>query len=468
MDSEIYFSSAKQLVERIKQKEISCVELMQIYLDRLAYINPKLNAVVQSLPLEEALRQARLADKKLVKKHTLGPLHGLPITIKDCCKVKDFIITKGSLGYHFLSKEDATVVLRLKAAGAIVFGITNVPELHIAYETDNDRYGMTLNPYDLKRTPGGSSGGEAAIIAAGGSTFGIGTDGGGSIRQPAHNTGIAGLKPTRGLIPSTGNLPYDGRGLSGTLTTYGPMARFVDDLILSLPILAGPDHCDPDAFPIAVDDPNEINLKKLRIAFYADNGVAKPNQDTLQTLMRAVNLLTPEVAQVEENRPPHLPELYKLILETFFFSGDKGVGLKLLLEQLNVKKPSYLVQEFLLLAYECEFSITELNQRLRRIDQLRTEFENFFSNYDVILCPVAATPAKYHGHSFLEGHDFSYLNLYNLLGWPALTIRCGTSFEGLPIGLQIIARPWRDMTAMCIGKKLEALLGGWQAPSLFL
>lgn len=459
----IYYSSAKQLVQHIQQKEISCVELMQVYLDRIAHINPTLNAIVQNLAPEKALTEARKADEKMAKKEIIGPLHGIPITIKDCCKVKDFIISKGSMGYQHLATEDATVVARLKSAGAIVIGISNVPEFNIAYETDNDRYGKTLNPYDLNRTPGGSSGGEAAIIAAGGSALGLGTDGGGSIRQPAHNTGIAALKPTRGLIPSTGNVPCDGRGLLGPLTTYAPISRFVDDLILTLPILAGPDHCDPDVIPLPIKS-ERINLKSLRLAFYTDNGVVKPDSDTLQTISRVVHTLQSEVAQIEAVCPAILAELYSLITETFFLGGDKGLGLKNLIKQLNIKKPSRLVQEFLALARGCEFSIAELNQRLRRIDQLRFIFEKLFRSYNAIVCPVAATPAKHHGRSFIEGHDFSYLNLYNLLGWPALTVRCGTSKEGLPIGIQIIAKPWQDMTALNIGKKIETLFGGWQAP----
>ncbi len=465
MSSEIYFSSAKQLAQRIQQKEISCTELMQIYLNRLAYINPKINGIVQTLTSEKALQQAQLADEKISKNQHIGPLHGLPITIKDCCKVQGFLITKGSMGYHYTATEDATVVARLKKAGAIVIGISNVPEFNIAYETDNNRYGKTCNPYDLNRTSGGSSGGEAATIAAGGSVFGLGTDGGGSIRQPAHNTGIAGLKPTRGLIPSTGNIPNDGRGLLGPLTTFGPIARFVDDLILTLPILAGPDHYDPDTIPIAINNTESINLESLHIAFFNDNGIAKPDEDTRQTLTRAVNILQSET-RLEEIFPPHLPEIYTLITETYFLGGDKGRSLKNLIEQLGIK-PSKLVNEFLAIARNCEFSVTELNQRLRRIDQLRFILENFFTYYDAILCPAAVTAAKLHGRSFIEGHDFSYLNLYNLMGWPALTLRWGTSAEGLPIGLQIITKPWQDMTALCIGKKLEDLLGGWQAPSLF-
>jgi len=466
MSLAIYFLPARELAQLIKEKKISCVEVIQIYLARIQRVNPKLNALVQLTEPEIALKKARIADEKLAKNQSLGPLHGLPITIKDCCKVQDFIISKGSNGYNFLPKEDATAVARLKAAGGIILGISNVPEFNIAYETDNDRYGKTLNPYDLNRTPGGSSGGEAAIISAGGSLLGLGTDGAGSIRQPAHNTGIVGLKPTRGLIPNSGNVPSEGRGLLRPLTTYGPMARFVDDVVLSLALLAGPDNSDPDAMPISIRMPL-INCKDLRIAFYTDNGIATPDKATLQTINQVAHVLQDEVQQIEQQCPPHLKELYALITETFILGGDKGLGLKNLLRHLGINKPSYLVKEFLAISRQCEFSITELHQRLRRIDELRISLEKFFFPYDAIICPVAATPAKLLGHSFIEGHDFSYLNIYNLTGWPVLTVRCGSSEEGLPVGIQIIAKPWHDSVALMIGQKLETLLGGWQKPILF-
>ncbi|MCH9754656.1 amidase [Rickettsiella endosymbiont of Litargus connexus] len=466
MTSDLYFLSARKLATLIKEKKISCVELIQTHLDRIQQVNPKLNALVQLAEPEIVLEKACIADEKLAKNQILGPLHGLPITIKDCCKVSDFIISKGSNGYNFLPKEDATAVARLKAAGGIILGISNVPEFNIAYETDNDRYGKTLNPYDLNRTSGGSSGGEAAIIAAGGSVLGLGSDGAGSIRQPAHNTGIVGLKPTRGLIPNSGNVPSDGRGLLRPLTTYGPMARFVDDIVLSLPLLTGPDNADPDVVPISIRTPF-INCKNLRIVFYSDNGIASPDKATLQTINQVVHVLQGEVRQIEYQCPPYLKELYTLITETFILGGDKGLGFKNLLNHLGINKPSYLVKEFLAIARQCEFSITELHQRLRRIDQLRISLEKFFFPYDVIICPVAATPAKLHGHSFIEGHDFSYLNIYNLTGWPVLTVRCGYSAEGLPIGIQIVAKPWHDDVTLMIGQKLETLLGGWQKPILF-
>jgi amidase len=466
MSSELYFLPARKLAKLIKEKKISCVEVIQIYLERIQQINPKLNALIQLVDPEVALKTARLADEKIIKNQILKPLHGLPITIKDCCKVQGFVMSKGSFGYNFLSKEDATVVARLKTAGGIILGISNVPEFNIAYETDNDRYGSTLNPYDLSRTPGGSSGGEAAIIAAGGSVIGLATDGAGSIRQPAHNTGIVGLKPTRGLIPNSGNIPSEGRGLSRLLTTYGPMARFVDDIILTLPLLAGPDNSDPDAMPISVQN-SRTKCKDLRVAFYNDNGIASPDEATLQTINQVAHVLQHEVQQIEYQCPPNLKEFYYLITETFILGGDKGLGLRNLLNHLSINKPSYLVKEFLAIARRCEFSITELHQRFRRIDELRISLEKFFFPYDAIICPVAATPAKLLGRSFIEGHDFSYLSIYNLTGWPVLTVRCGSSAEGLPIGIQIVAKPWHDNIALLIGQKLEILLGGWQKPILF-
>lgn len=462
----LYFLSARTLTTLIKEKEISCVEVIHAFLDRIQHVNSKLNALIQCENPEVILEKARLADKKLSKNQPLGPLHGVPITIKDCCKVKGFTISKGSCGYSVFAREDATAVARLKAAGGIVLGISNVPEFNIAYETDNDRYGKTLNPYDLSRTPGGSSGGEAAIIAAGGSVIGLGSDGAGSIRQPAHNTGIVGLKPTRGLIPRSGFVPSDGSGLSRSLITFGPMARFVEDIVLTLPLLSGPDPTDPDAMPISIPKA-PIHCKNLRVAFYSDNGIVSPCQATLQTINQVVEGLQNEVKDIEYQCPPYLNELYTLITETFILGGDRGLGLKNLIKNLGIIKPSRLLKEFLAIARQCEFSITELHRRLRRIDELRISLEKFFIPYDIILCPVAATPAKLLGRSFIEGHDFSYLSLYNLTGWPVLTLRCGSSKEGLPIGVQIVAKPWHDNLALMIGQKLEVLWGGWQKPDLF-
>jgi amidase len=205
--SELTESSAKTLANLIKSKQVSCLEVMQAHLDRIAEVNPRINALVQVLPPELALQQARVADAIVGRDSaSCGKLHG--VSIKDGRKVKGFMSTLGTESpMNCVATEDATVVARLRAAGAIIIGISNIPDFSMSYETDNRLYGRTNNPYDLKRSPGGSSGGQAAIVAAGGSALGIGADSGGSIREPAHNCGVAALKPTRGLLPLYRQIP---------------------------------------------------------------------------------------------------------------------------------------------------------------------------------------------------------------------------------------------------------------------
>src|ERR1700704_732163 len=236
---DITSASAGELADAIRSKNLSSRMIVEAHLERIAKVNPKLNAVVQ-LTAEAARKEADEADAALARGEIKGPLHGVPITIKDTLETAGVICTGGTKGRaNFVPKADATAVARLRAAGGIILGKTNVPELAGAAETDNLVYGRTNNPYDLARTPGGSSGGEAAIIAAGGSPLGLGTDAGGSIRVPAHFSGLAGLKPTHGRVPRTGAFPPPA-GLIADFWQVGPLARRVEDLIATLPILAGP------------------------------------------------------------------------------------------------------------------------------------------------------------------------------------------------------------------------------------
>ena len=218
---ELIFASAGEQAKAIRDKQISSQELVRACIKRIEEVNPKLNAVVQ-LPAETALRQAREADKALAKGEIRGPLHGVPFTLKDAIETEGVISTGGTLGRaSYVPKEDATVVKRLRAAGGVLLGKTNCPELGWAWESDNLVYGRTNNPYDLSLSPGGSSGGESAIIAAGGSPLGLGSDAGGSVRFPAHCTGIAGIKPTSGRVPRTGHFP----GPGGTLDALWQIGR---------------------------------------------------------------------------------------------------------------------------------------------------------------------------------------------------------------------------------------------------
>ena len=275
---ELIFSSATQQAKAVREKQISSEELVGACIKRIGEVNPKLNAVVQLLA-QDALQQACEADKALAKGEIKGPLHGVPFTLKDAIETEGVICTAGTEGRaSYVPKEDAAVVKRLRAAGGILLGKTNCPEFGWAWESDNLVYGRTNNPFDLSLSPGGSSGGESAIIAAGGSAFGLGSDAGGSVRFPAHCTGIASIKPTSGRVPRTGHFPGPG-GTLDALWQIGPLARYIEDLNAVLPIIAGIDWRDAAIVPMPLGDATRVDLKPLRVAFHTDNGIETPTQE---------------------------------------------------------------------------------------------------------------------------------------------------------------------------------------------
>ncbi|MBA3236987.1 MAG: amidase [Parachlamydiaceae bacterium] len=455
--SEINYLSATKIIAGIKDRKFSAVEVAKAHLKRIAEVNPSLNAIIQQVSPEDVLLQASLADENVNAKKPLGKLHGLPITIKDSFNVKGMTCSAGSIGLAKTASEDATAVARLRAEGAIILGLTNVPEFLLAAESDNLLYGKSNNPHNLNYTCGGSSGGEAAIISAGGSALGLGSDAGGSIRIPAHYCGIVGFKPTRGLVPMTGSVLGNSPGIFGSVVANGPLARCVDDLFLGLSIIAGPDGLDYRVPPVTLKDPLDVDLKHLRIAYYFNDGISCPTEETLDTIGETLKAIRPHVKSIEEKLPPAINQTMKLVWETIFLGGDEGAGLMGYLQFIGVDKPSSLVQTFLSIAKKSKISTTELRMRLMEIDQFHYDMLTFFTNYDVIICPVSATPAKLHGTAFEAIADFSYTMSYNLLGAPALSIPFGISKEGFSIGVQIIASPWRDEIALAVGRKLESL-----------
>lgn len=461
----LVFSSATSLAKSIRLKEISCQEIMEEHFKHLKEINSKINALVCPVSKEECLKQAREADEKVRSGSPLGLFHGVPFTVKDCLKVKGLKSSFGCTGVYKnpAAIEDATVVQRLKKEGAIVLGLTNVPEMLACFETDNDIYGQTKNPYDLSKTPGGSSGGCSSLIAAGGTPFSIGSDAGGSIRWPAHCTGIAGLKPTQRLVPSTGGAIGDGGGMFGMFGTAGPMARYVEDLEMGLSIMAGTDGLDPNALSASLLV-SKKDLSNMKIAFYTDDGFATPTQDIQECVEKTALALEKRGAKVVFQKPEGLENVFRLVWETVFLAGDRGEGLKQWLNFLGVHTPSRPLQEFLLQAEHCQFTISELRTRLQEMDLFRRKILSFMQPYDILLSPVAATTAKYHGSTFKEIRDFSYAMTHNLTGWPAAVVRCGTSHDGLPIGIQIAAKPWHDLWTLSVAKHLEEIFGGWQPP----
>src|SRR5437762_3544151 len=275
---------------QIRSKKISPVEIVELRLKRIETLQPKLNAFVH-LDAEGARQQARAAENSVLLGDHLGPLHGVPLTIKSCIDVAGWPCPAGSLlRKDYLPKQDAPLVSRLKAAGAILLGNTNTPEFLMAYEADNLLTGKTSNPWDLTYSAGGSSGGEAAAIATGCSAGGVGSDGGGSIRVPAHFCGICGLKPTPGRIPATGHFPQS-VGPFALLGVVGPMARTVSDLKLLFEVMQGPETGDPAAAPVPVRWPYRNELKKTRIGYFEDDGRTPVTGETRAAVQRAASVL---------------------------------------------------------------------------------------------------------------------------------------------------------------------------------
>jgi amidase len=460
---EIIYSSATKLAKAIRAKDISSKEVVEAYLQRIEEVNPKLNAVIH-LQANEARDQARKADAALARGDLKGPLHGVPITIKDNVDTKGMISTSGTKGRStFMPGKDATIVARMRAAGAIILGKTNLPEFALGFESDNLVYGRTINPYDPSRTPGGSSGGEAAIIAAGGSPLGLGNDMGGSIRLPSHFCGIAGIKPTSGRVPLTGYFPFPA-GYLASLCQPGPMARFVEDLVLTLPIIEGTDWHDPAIVPMPLGDVNAVKLNGLRIAFFTDNGIISPTPETVEVVRKTAQVLAKAGMVVKEDLPAGIEHSFELF--NALFGADSGDWLEKLLESTGTTEMHPWTRAILEECRSTAISGAEFGGLMFRLDMFRSVMLSFMENYDVIICPVCAYPAMHHGTTFDKFPAFSYTMTYNLTRWPAAVVRAGTSPEGLPIGVQVVARPWRDDVALAMALHIEKVLGGWQPPPL--
>jgi amidase len=471
---EIIFSSAKQLASAIKSKKVSVIEVATEYLKHIQNVNPKINAIMQ-VDGERILNDAANADASISKGKQLGPLHGVPISVKDNLLTKGIITTSGSKAFASnIPSRDATVVARLKAAGAIILGKTNLPDFAMCWDTESSAYGATNNPYDLSRSAGGSSGGEAAIIAAGGSALGIANDGGGSIRLPSHYCGIAGYRPSIGLVPTTGIFPSAeggfATGVAGRVLSVGPMARFVEDLIYCLPIIAGCDGQDPNIYdypllPLAED----ISLNGLRIVYYQDAFTLSTSHINL-SIKNIANLLSESVSIVNECTPPGVTESWNLFGGLLCADGSEGTH-TILEAALKVTHLTPNCNSALKLFSNKNYSINEFRALWVEWDEYRSKLIKFMNDYDIIICPVASFPALPQKKLFTDSENFSsenYLAAYSLMGWPCVVVRAGTSEEGLPIGVQIIAKHWCDSSALKVAQYIERTLGGWQPPNLVL
>ena len=438
---------------------MSSAELVDACLARIERVNPALNAVVAVCP-ERARREAEVADAEVARGALRGPLHGVPITIKDSLDVAGLVSTWGTRGRAgFVPAADATVVARLRAAGAIALGKTNTPELTMGFETNNRVYGRTRNPYDPARTPGGSSGGAAAIVAAGGAPLDLGSDTGGSIRLPAHFCGVAGLRPTSGRVPRTGHAIGPG-GAADALTQIGPIARRVEDLALALRLIAGPDGCDPFVAPVPLGDPTGVELSGLRVALLVDNGIAKPDPAVEAAVRAAAGALAEAGARVEERRLPGIEETLDLFMRVVVIDG--GIDIRQLLARCGT------ALEESPLAGLAQLPAPSGDERVRivaRWDALRARLLAWTQDWDLVVSPANAHAALRHGESDARIPAFSYTMTWNLAGWPCVVVRAGSSPEGLPIGAQLVAPPWREDVALAAAARVEAVLGGWRPPA---
>jgi amidase len=459
---ELIYASATALARAIRTKQVSALEVVDAYLARIEAVNPRLNAVVQ-VTAEQARAGARAADSALARGETAGPLHGVPVTIKDSLDTAGVVSSGGTTGRRaYVPDRDAAAVARLRAAGAILLGKTNSPELTLSIETDNLIYGRTNNPYDLAHSPSGSSGGAAAIVAAGGSALDLGSDTGGSIRQPAHFCGVAGIKPSSGRVPRTGHIISYDVGVMESATQIGPIARYVEDLILTLPIIVGPDWRDPGLFPGPLGDPGQVKLKGLRAAYYVDNGVATPTPETAETVQAAARALAAAGTYVADDRPAEVESGVGLWME--LAAADGAAWVRDLLAAAGTSQVHPVLEKRFL--DREPVSSAEFNQVIKRLDRMRSSMLAFMEGYDLMICPANAYPAMRHEAVYDQAIGWSYTRIYNLTGWPAAVVRGGSSPEGLPIGVQVVGRPWREDVVLAVAQHLERELGGWQPPPL--
>ncbi|MCH8818095.1 MAG: amidase [Chloroflexi bacterium] len=458
---ELLSGSATQIALAIRNRDVSSVEIVRAALERIGEVNPKLNAVV-ALATDRALVEARRLDAESARGGSRGALHGVPITLKDSHDTEGIVTTGGTTGRAGKMPEaDSPPVARLRAAGAIVLGKTNTPEFTMSFITENLVYGKTNNPYDLARTPGGSSGGAAAIVASCGAFLELGSDLGGSVRVPSHYCGIAGLKTSAGRVPRTGHA-FPWGGPLDRFGTIGPLARRVEDLALALTIISGPDWVDPFVEPVAIRDPAEVKVAGLRVAFFTDNGLQTPSPDVQDAVKSAGMVIADAGAVLEEKRPGAVARASELAYRSF--GADGGYLSRKLLSESGTTEPSRFLAERASGPPEKGLSVEEYAALMHEVDAVRSEMLRFMKDYDAVICPVAAQPAPTHEDA--EGLIYTYTAAHNLSGLPAAVVRGGTSPEGLPIGVQIVAQPWREDVALALAAVIEEATGGWQAPPI--
>lgn len=463
--NDVVLAPAVRQLELLQSGKISVVELAEAHIRQIERLNPRLNALVD-FDADRVRAQAQRFDATTEPR---GPLHGLPVTIKSSIATAGYRCEIGSLLHRGdVCSEDAVVVARLRAAGALILGTTNCPEFLMAYETANLLHGRTSNPWNLSRSPGGSSGGESSAIAAGLSAAGLGSDSGGSVREPAHFTGICSLKPTPGRIPGRGHLPPC-VGPFATLGAIGPMARTIADVSLMFRTLSGQDPLDPLSLPVKLREPSLDELRTVPIGFFEDDGLVPVTPETRAAVQAAAAALADAGFRVTPFRPRTLEPLRQLWWKFFV-----QCGAMLYEPEIRGKRDqlSPIFKEFLGFSEAVPpLTSAELLAAWAELDLLRSKVLEEMREFPVLLCPVASIPAFRHDERIwnVEGRKVEYLDAmrytqwFNVLGAPAAVVPVGwakqDTGESLPIGVQIAARPFDDEIALGIAAIVDAAFG---------
>jgi Asp-tRNA(Asn)/Glu-tRNA(Gln) amidotransferase A subunit family amidase len=459
--NDVVLAAAANQLEMVRTGELSVTELAEAHIQQIERLNPELN-VFADFDAERVRTQARQLD---AAREPRGALHGLPVTIKSSIATAGYRCEIGSLLHKGeIPAHDAVVVARLRAAGALILGTTNCPEFLMAYETANLLHGRTRNPWDLERSPGGSSGGESAAISAGMSAAGLGSDSGGSVRVPAHFTGICSLKPTPGRIPVRGHLPPC-VGPFSILGAIGPMARTMGDVALLFKSLSGHDPLDPVSAPVTLRDPSPDELRAKVIGFFEDDGLVPVTPETRAAVNEAARALREAGFRAEPFRPRTLEPLRKLWWKFFVQCGAMFYEPEIRGKRARL---SPIFNEFLGIAEAAgPISATELLNGWAELDLLRAMTLTEMSEYPVLLCPVASIPAfrpnerewTIDGKSVEYFDAMRYTQWFNALACPAAVVPVSVSPEGLPIGVQIVARPFEDEIALGVAAVIDAAFG---------
>lgn len=476
---ELVTVSGVELARRIRTRQTSARAVVDAHIARIEAVNPTINAVV-ARRYDEARADADAADARIAAAPdpaALPPYLGVPCTIKECFALAGMPQSSGLVARKdVVAAVDATAVARLRAAGAIPLGVTNVSELCMWYETNNRVYGRTNNPYDPSRIVGGSSGGEGAIIGAGGSPFGLGSDVGGSIRMPAFFNGVFGHKPTGGLVPGTGQYPL-AHGEAARIVATGPLCRRAEDLWPLLRILAGPDGVDQGARAMALGDPAAVRVGSLTVVDVEDNGVNRVSRELAAAQQRAATALACAGARVRRVRFPSLRRSFEIWSATLaaadgqsfsvlLGNGQPTRGARELVRWALRRSPHTLPAIGLaLLERVNDWAPGRAARAVELGRALRREILDALGDDGVLLYPSYVSAAPRHYKPLWPPFNFVYTAIVNVLELPATQVPLGLDAAGLPLGVQVVAPPARDHLGVAVALHLERQFGGWVPPA---